>query len=209
MKLSSWNTKFCWQDQHKLIKVDITSCDWQWWWLGLQSRETCRRHWRGSVQAVRRRTQDTSLSKISDNYDGVEIIEHCKSHSDSKQAYGLSQLCTQQAQGKCRSIAASSSITPSHCSVLVLTINDFHSASAFGIPLGVFDMPNPNRFDILSISIFCKIPLSISISIFFKLSLSISISISIFSKFLYRYFDRYQYFPNFLIDIFSISIFSK
>ena len=134
MKLSSWNTNFCWQDQHKLIKVDITSCDWQWWWLGLQSREICRRHWRGSVQAVRRRTQDTSLSKISDNYDGVEIIEHCKSHSDSKQAYGLSQLCTQQAQGKCRSLAASSSRTPSHCSVLVLTINDFHSASAFGIP---------------------------------------------------------------------------
>ena len=66
--------------------------------------------------------------------------------------------------------------------------------------LGVFDMPNPNRYDILSISIFCKIPLSISIfsrmaisisisiSIFFKLSLSISISI--FSKFPYRYFNR-------------------
>ena len=83
--------------------------------------------------------------------------------------------------------------------------------------VGVFDMPNPNQYDILSI--FCKILLSISISIFlrmaisisifFKLSLSISISISIFSKFPYRYFYRYLYFPNFLIDIFSISIFSK
>ena len=82
-----------------------------------------------------------------------------------------------------------------------------------GKEVGVFDMPNPNRYDILSISIFCKIPLSIfsrmAISIFFKLSLSISESISIFSKFPYRYFYRYRYFPNFLIDIFSISIFSK
>ena len=89
--------------------------------------------------------------------------------------------------------------------------------------IGVFDMPNPNRYDILSISIFCKILLSISIflrmaisisisisiSIFFKLSLSISISISIFSKFPYRYFYQYRYFPNFPIDIFLISIFSK
>ena len=87
--------------------------------------------------------------------------------------------------------------------------------------IGVFDMPNPNRYDILLLSIFCKIPLSISIfsrmaisisisiSIFFKLSLSISISISIFYKFPYRYFYRYRYFPNFLIDIFSILIFSK
>ena len=83
----------------------------------------------------------------------------------------------------------------------------------------VFDMANPYQYDILSISIFCKIPLlisifsrmaiSISISIFFELSLSISISISIFSKFPYQYFYRYRYFPNFLIDVFSISIFSK
>ena len=103
------------------------------------------------------------------------------------------------------------------------------------IPLALFDMPNSNRYDILSISIFCKIPLSISIysrksisisisisifsrmtmsisisiSIFFKLSLSISIPISIFSKFLYRYRYRYRYFQKLLIDILSISIFSQ
>ena len=107
-------------------------------------------------------------------------------------------------------------------------IHGAHSGYGHGccpLALVVFDMPNPNRYDILSISIFCKIPfsisisisifsrmaisISISISIFFKLSLSISISISIFSKFPYRYFYRYRYFPNFLIDIFSISIFSK
>ena len=101
--------------------------------------------------------------------------------------------------------------------------------------LALFDMPNSNRYDILSISIFCKIPLSISISIsiysrksisisifsrmtmsisisisiFFKLSLSISIPISIFSKFLYRYRYRYRYFQKLLIDILSISIFSQ
>ena len=48
--------------------------------------------------------------------------------------------------------------------------------------LALFDMPNLNRFDILSISIFCKIALSISISIsiFSKITISISISISIF-----------------------------
>ena len=52
------------------------------------------------------------------------------------------------------------------------------------VHLALFDMPNSNRFDILSISIFFKISLSISISIsiFSKMSLSISISISIFSK---------------------------
>jgi len=102
-------------------------------------------------------------------------------------------------------------------SILTMTISNQE-----GVEVGVFDMPNPNRYDILSISIFCKIPLSISISIFsrmaisisisisifFKLSLSISISISIFSKFPYRYFYRYRYFPNVLINIFSISIFS-
>ena len=109
----------------------------------------------------------------------------------------------------------------------------------FDILIALFDMPNSNRYDILSISIFCKIPLSISISIsiysrksisisisisifsrmtmsisisisiFFKLSLSISIPISIFSKFLYRYRYRYRYFQKLLIDILSISIFSQ
>ena len=103
------------------------------------------------------------------------------------------------------------------------------------VRLALFDMPNSNRYNILSISIFCKIPLSISIysrksisisisisifsrmtmsisisiSIFFKLSLSISIPISIFSKFLYRYRYRYRYFQKLLIDILSISIFSQ
>ena len=65
--------------------------------------------------------------------------------------------------------------------------------------LALFDMPNLNRFDILSISIFCKIALSISISIsiFSKMTVSISISISIFLELPYRY--RYRYFwelPN-------------
>ena len=48
------------------------------------------------------------------------------------------------------------------------------------VEVALFDMPNSNRFDILSISIFSKIFLSISISIFFRFALSISISI--FSK---------------------------
>merc|ERR1719323_815566 len=60
--------------------------------------------------------------------------------------------------------------------------------------LALFDMPNLNRFDILSISIFCKIALSISISIsiFFRIALLISISISIFSTspYRYRYFSK-------------------
>ena len=43
------------------------------------------------------------------------------------------------------------------------------------LSLGVFDMPNPYRYDIWSISIFCKIPFSISISIFSGLAISISI----------------------------------
>ena len=50
--------------------------------------------------------------------------------------------------------------------------------SAFVSEVGVFDMPNPYRYNILSISIFCKIPLSISI--FSRMV--ISISILIFSK---------------------------
>ena len=49
--------------------------------------------------------------------------------------------------------------------------------------LALFDMPNLNRFDILSISIFCKIALSISLSISIFSKLSLSISISIFFKF--------------------------
>ena len=67
-------------------------------------------------------------------------------------------------------------------------------------------MPNLNRFDILSISIFCKIALSISISIsiFSKITISISISISIFLElpYRYRYFSelpyqyRYRYFQK-------------
>ena len=74
--------------------------------------------------------------------------------------------------------------------------------------IALFDMPNLNRFDILSISIFCKIALSISISIsiFSKITISISISISIFlelpyryryfSELPYRYRYRYRYFQK-------------
>merc|ERR1711978_794025 len=63
-------------------------------------------------------------------------------------------------------------------------------------PLALFDMPNLNRFDILWISIFCKIALSISISIFSKITISISISISIFLELPYRYRYRYRYFSE-------------
>ena len=72
-------------------------------------------------------------------------------------------------------------------------------------------MPNLNRFDILSISIFCKIALSISI--FSKITISISISISIFlelpyryryfSELPYRYRYRYRYFQLLHINIFQ------
>ena len=59
----------------------------------------------------------------------------------------------------------------------------------FVVQVALFDMPNSYQFNILSISIFSEISLSISISIFSKNSLSISIysrtalsiSISIFS----------------------------
>ena len=60
--------------------------------------------------------------------------------------------------------------------------------------VGVFDIPNPNRYDILSISIFCQVLLFISISIFSRMAISrttffkLSLSILIFSKFSYRYF---------------------
>jgi len=88
--------------------------------------------------------------------------------------------------------------------------------------LALFNMPNLNRFDILSISIFCKIALSISISIsiFSKITISISISISIFLElpYRYRYFSelpcryryRYRYFQLLHIDIdIDIDIFQK
>ena len=84
------------------------------------------------------------------------------------------------------------------------------------LQVGVFDMPNPNRYDILSISIFCKIPLSISI--FSRMAISISISISIFFKFAdistidinIRYFIDIDIFQNLLIDIdINIDIFKS
>ena len=71
---------------------------------------------------------------------------------------------------------------------LAMTIQDYG--------LALFVMPNFNRFDILSISIFCKIALSISISIFSKITISISISISIFLELPYRYRYRYRYFSE-------------
>ena len=86
------------------------------------------------------------------------------------------------------------------------------------VSLALFDMPNLNRFDILSISIFCKIALSISISIsiFSKITISISISISIFLElpYRYRYFSelpyRYRYFQLLHINIdIDIDIFQK
>ena len=85
-----------------------------------------------------------------------------------------------------------------------------------GPQLALFHMPNLNRFDILSISIFCKIALSISISIsiFSKITISISISISIFlelpyryryfQKWPYRYWYRYRYFSK--VSIYRQSI---
>ena len=70
------------------------------------------------------------------------------------------------------------------------------STTYAALRVALFDMPNLNRFDILSISIFCKIALSISISIsiFSKITISISISISIFLELPYRYRYRYRYF---------------
>ena len=76
------------------------------------------------------------------------------------------------------------------------------------LTLGLFDMPNSNRFDILSISIFSKISLSISISIFSKTSLSISISI--FTKISLSISISISIFFRFALSIsISISIFSK
>ena len=85
-------------------------------------------------------------------------------------------------------------------------------------PVALFDMPNSNRFDILSISIFSEISFSISISIFSKMSLSISIysrtalSISIFSRIalsisisiFLEWPYRYRYFQN--LPIYRLSI---
>ena len=82
-----------------------------------------------------------------------------------------------------------------------------------GHQVALFDMPNLNRFDILSISIFCKIALSISIpiSIFSKITISISIFLELpyryryryryFSELPYRYRYRYRYFQLLHIDI--------
>ena len=50
------------------------------------------------------------------------------------------------------------------------------TAEIDGVRIALFDMPNLNRFDILSILIFCKIAISISISIFSKITISISIN---------------------------------
>ena len=80
--------------------------------------------------------------------------------------------------------------------------------------VALFDMPNLNRFDILSISIFSKIALSISISISIFSKITISISISIFLELPYRYRYDIDIFQNCPIDIdididifnFSISI---
>ena len=103
-------------------------------------------------------------------------------------------------------------VAPREITRLVLNHN---SSACYHIlqQLALFDMPNLNRFDILSISIFCKIALSISISIsiFSKITISISISILIFLelpyryRYLYRYFSelpyRYRYFQPLHIDI--------
>ena len=63
-----------------------------------------------------------------------------------------------------------------------------YTATADSIPtwLALFDMPNSNRFDILSISIFSKISLSIliSISILFKSVVISTIDIQ------YRYIEQ-------------------
>ena len=83
------------------------------------------------------------------------------------------------------------------CSIywLIFLIYNFHLFNVLSHHyLALFDMPNLNRFDILSISIFCKIALSISISIFSKIT--ISISISIFLELPYRYRYRYRYFSE-------------
>merc|ERR1712223_139348 len=79
-----------------------------------------------------------------------------------------------------------------------------------GGSIALFDIANLNRFDILSISIFCKIALSISISIsiFFRIALSISISISIFSTspYRYRYFSKVSIYRQ---SIFHIDILTR
>ena len=48
-----------------------------------------------------------------------------------------------------------------------LRVNDHYFGLSDHAGVALFDMPNSNRFDILSISIFSEISLSISLSIFF------------------------------------------
>ena len=90
--------------------------------------------------------------------------------------------------------------TAIHCLHCLHCLHCFHcyvaGSRVYVLCVALFDMPNLNRFDILSISIFCKIALSISISIsiFSKITISISISISIFLELPYRYRYRYRYF---------------
>ena len=74
--------------------------------------------------------------------------------------------------------------------------------------LALFDMPNLNRFDILLISIFCKITISISISI--SIFLELPCRYRYFSELPYRYRYRYRYFQLLHIDIdIDIDIFQK
>ena len=133
---------------------------------------------------------------------------------------GGTQWEIEASQWSCRG-SSSCHGAPEHLSILLAP-----SGALIAIPtyywLALFDMPNLNRFDILSISIFCKIALSItiSISIFSKITISISIAISIFLelpyRYRYRYFlelpyryrYRYRYFQLLHIDI-DIDIFQK
>merc|ERR1712234_63656 len=72
--------------------------------------------------------------------------------------------------------------------------------------VALFDMPNLNRFNILSISIFSKITISISISI--SIFLELPYRYRYFSELPYRYRYRYRYFQLLHIDI-DIDIFQK
>ena len=105
--------------------------------------------------------------------------------------------------------------------LVLVRISPKHLSRGTGLfSVALFDMPNSYRFNILSISIFSEISLSISISIFSKISLSISISIfsrtalsisiSIFSRIalsisiFLEWPYRYQYFP--ILPIYRLSI---
>ena len=83
-----------------------------------------------------------------------------------------------------------------HCNYNGEIGQKFDLVITFDWRVALFDMPNLNRFDILLISIFCKIALSISILIFSKITISISISISIFLELSYRYRYQYRYFSE-------------